>query len=169
MKTLDEINKSIEKFFFIYGKVNVVCSTDFYYDFEKNEIGWSFLTVERQDQTFSDFFEKELSCPICNSFIYSIFHEYGHKMTLGDFSEADWDKYQLALDGIEGINDNNKKDYEYYKLPIELAASQWAVNFIIAHYTEIVIWFETDFLPALNKLFEDDELAAFITELVEGE
>lgn len=162
MKALTEVNKVIKKFLSNYGYVNVVCSTDFYYDFEKNEIGWSFFTVERQDKTFCNFFEKELSCPICNTFIYSILHEYGHKMTLGNFSELDWDEYQLSLDGIDCTYDGEEKDYEYYKLPIELAASQWAVDFIKSHYDKIKLWFDNEFYPSLERMFQEEDIAEII-------
>ena len=169
MKAVDNINEIIAKFLSNYGKVKVICSTEFEYNTTKDIISWSFLTSERQDRTFCDFFERELKCPKCNSFIYSIFHEYGHKMTLGSFTELDWDLYQLNLDELYGVCDGDERDYLYYHLPIEIAASQWAVNFIKLHYDEIVLWFNDIFTPAINELFHDDELAALISELVEGE
>ena len=169
MKAVDNINEIIAKFLSAYGEVKVECSTHFEYDFVDNIISWSFLTSERQDKTFSDYFERVLECPKCNTFIYSIFHEYGHKMTLGSFTELDWDWYLYCLDELGDIEDANERDYIYYQLPMERAASQWAVNFIKLHYDEIKLWFENEVYPSFDKMFNDSELAALISELVEGE
>ena len=89
MELVERVNKIIEDFLTpIGGPVKVSCGLDFTYCEDDNEITWSFLTCERQDRNFNKLFEEELNCHMCN-FIYSLFHEYGHKMTLNSFdSEA---------------------------------------------------------------------------------
>lgn len=167
MEAVDKVNALIKDFLAPYADVNIVCSSDFYYDDESNEIGWSFLSNERQDRTFCDFFENTLHCPICNTFIYSIFHEFGHKMTYNSFSGVDWMVYRLQVDDIECISeDKEEREYIYYNLPIERAASEWAVNFITEHLEEIKDWFDNYFVDAANKIFEDEELSMYISELI---
>ena len=60
MEAITKINQSIEKFFSPYTKVKVTCTNDFFYDDEANLISWTFLTSQRQDETFTDFFENPL-------------------------------------------------------------------------------------------------------------
>lgn len=167
MEAVDKVNILIKDFLSPLGDINVVCSSDFYYDFEKNELGWSFLANERQDETFTEFFEKVLNCQTCNTFIYSLFHEVGHKMTYESFSGMEWLLYRLKVDDLDEVEDARERDFMYYNLPIERAASEWAVEYISNHIYEIKEWFDNTLAAAFNKIFEDEELAMYISELVD--
>lgn len=169
LASLEKVSNAIADF--LPAKVNITCSTDFYYDFEKDEIGWSFMCPEQQDKTFTFFFEEILKCPKVSALVYSIYHELGHKMTLTEQDKEDWDYIQVETDDmISEIDDPYAKDFAYYDLPLEREASEWAVNYIRAHYEEIVKWHDEILMPLFEEVYTELNLFnEFVTLMEESE
>jgi len=156
MSAIENVNKIISDYFEEHlAHVDVSCGMEFGYYPDEDEITWGLYTNERQDKTFADFFENTLGCRKIHAFIYSIFHEFGHKVTLPQFSNEDWFYYRLRCDGMTDEEDADERDYMYYNLPIEEAASKWAVDYINNHYDEIVDWAAEKLCPALDELEND--------------
>lgn len=139
--------------------VKVSCGFEFQYDIDDDEIIWGLFSNERQDKTFTEFFENVLGCRHIYSFIYSIFHEYGHKMTLSTFTEDDMSLYNLSCEGISMLNDPDERDSVYYRLGVEMEASKWAANYINEHYDEIMDWCADTLCPAMDELGENMDAA----------
>lgn len=162
-KYVRKINKILKK----HLHCKITYSLDFYYDKEKDEIGWGLLETPSQSEHFTDFFENVLKCPKCNEFIYAIFHEYGHKMTLKYFDDEELDNYESFIEYARE-NKTEKTDYQYYAQPIELAASLYAVEYIKSHYKEITKWYHKALIPAINDLINNDENTKELIKIVKG-
>lgn len=66
-------------------------------------------------------------------------HELGHFITYDDFLDDEFDDTDL-IKGMLGIAPITKASYEiYYHLPVEIAATEWAVNYINSNPEEAVI------------------------------
>jgi len=167
MEAIDNISRSISEFFNAYAPVNVTCALDYYYDLDKNEIAWSFLTSsDRGDELFVNFFENELGCPTLNCFLYSILHEFGHRMTL---TEDMLQEHQVFMKQIADEESGDELQLKYMRMPVELVASQYAVEFAKAHYDEIADWYDDVLLPQLQALTQSPDMQAMMQLLLEGE
>lgn len=126
----------------------------FYYRFETNEVNWTLLTAgTRQDRNLNLFFEEILGCRPCHRFIYSLFHEYGHAMTMSNFSDRERTAYFAAKNYIlQNVKDKDTRDFAYFNLPLERAASEWAVKYINEHYDELVEWANEILFPAIDEM-----------------
>lgn len=127
----------------------------FYYMLETNEVNWTLLDgpTTTQDLNFNLFFEKNLGCRPCHRFIYSLFHEYGHAMTMRNFSDREITAYFAAKNYLlRNIKDSDTRDFAYFNLPIERAASEWAVKYINEHYDELVEWANEILFPAIDEM-----------------
>lgn len=62
-----------------------------------------------------------------NLFSMSILHELGHHYTINFFSSEEWET-QATEKALEGIEDPIEYYRAYFKLPIEYAATTWAVD-----------------------------------------
>lgn len=74
----------------------------------------------------------------CDSFILGFFHELGHNMTMDFLDDEDYE-YSLAEitriedEGADGREDN----MTYFHLPLEIEATQWAVDYINNHSDKV--------------------------------
>lgn len=157
MQVFDEVNKIIEDYFRPYGEIHVTCALEFWYDNERKEMAWSFLSNEISDNLFDKFIEDELGCPTVNNFIYSLCHEFGHFMTQTQFDKSAWDRYYKIRDDLDSISNREEREMAYFHLDQELAASRWAAEHIREHYEEITEWSENVLGPAIGRAFSNSE------------
>ena len=75
-------------------------------------------------------------------FMLSVLHEVGHSQTLEDI--IDDDLYEQEQRVKETLDGSKKVDnYIYFSLPSEMAATLWAIDFIIENSEELsVLWTE---------------------------
>jgi hypothetical protein len=70
---------------------------------------------------WDEFLYEHLHCPACcDIFITSFLHELGHAFTIEFFDEHDWD-----------VARNASTTLEYFEAPIEIAATRWAIDFMV--------------------------------------
>ena len=90
---------------------------------------------EAEDKMFADFL-KEIApdCPY-NSFIMGILHEIGHIMTYTDELDEDREEQYALLQTAHhfGLYDTAELNREYFKIPMELEATQWGIDFAMAY------------------------------------
>lgn len=170
MNLVEKANNAIVDFLSQYvPDIEVFCGTSYRYEINEDTIYWSFFTNEaskRQDKYFIKFFEKELNCKSMDIVIYSLLHELGHKMTIDQFTELEFDSYLAKVDEIEEMDDTEDKNFLYFNLPLERAASEWARDFINTYYEEIQKWFNEVFMPIVNEIIIDfDDCAAYILQM----
>ena len=87
------------------------------------------------DETFMKFVTERHPDIKADVFLWSFLHEVGHHETEDDFDDDEWECYMRS---IFSCND----DMEYYNLPIEAAATDWAADFMRTHSSETKILWE---------------------------
>ena len=117
---------------------------EFLYDLENGNIHYSLVVPKSHDIYYLKlvkFYAPEIE--ECDNFILSFFHELGHNQTEMDFSDIEFDAYGEFLQKIdEKFNSENSEttewDYlKYYMHPIEIAATEWAVQYILGNPRKI--------------------------------
>ena len=143
--------KKIEKIIntFIHENIDeelvVKKGVDFDYYYGSDVITYTLTENKRMDKLFMDFSIEEGLTVNCSVFLLSLFHEIGHYMTFDDLEEEDF-AYSCDVKALLGTTDDDVKIY--FRLPIEIAATEWAINYINEHPTEI-----STLEKAINKLF----------------
>ena len=83
-----------------------------------------------------------------NVFVWSLLHELGHHMTWDDFDDEEYDRIYKKKGRIMGT----KATLPYYRLPDEVAATKWAVEYANTHKEEVKDFWEKVYAEA-NELF----------------
>ena len=81
----------------------------------------------------------------CDTFLISFLHELGHHMTMPELSEEDYWYCSDIVDSLEKeiADPNLSKEREleiheeYYNLPIEQMATDWAINYILNNVKKV--------------------------------
>ena len=83
-----------------------------------------------------------------NVFVWSLLHELGHCMTWDNFDDEEYERIYKKKARIWGT----KATLPYYRLPDEMAATKWAVEYANTHKAEIKEFWEK-LLPEVDALF----------------
>jgi len=111
---------------------------DFAYYHNENVIAFGLLTTEKTEECFSDFVS-DLGGYDRLGFLNSFFHELGHHETYDDISDRDYEYGQMVKAYLADKEELDKYDlYTYFNLPIERAATEWAVIYINDHTPEVM-------------------------------
>ena len=134
---LNNINAILEDWLDKYLDLDITCraDTDFYlyYNDENDEhgIAWSTFQSEADTQRFKIFIKEALAVDVdqCHPWLLSFFHEVGHEMTMDNFSDEELEEDRNQRNAIAAEEDPDY--FTYFNLPVEKAATEWGVNFII--------------------------------------
>ena len=144
-KIINAFNKWLIKYGFSARVLGI--DTEFCWYKDDNTIGISFFETAETIASWNKFFIEELNCSYCLDIFYtSFFHELGHSNTWHKVSIEDQEVDTLGL-----VNEN------YYHLPKEIIASQWAVDYINKNIDAVSELIQT-VGEALNYFFETNEL-----------
>ena len=109
---------------------------DFGYYHNENVIAFGLLTTEKNDECFSNFVS-DLGGYDGLGFLYSFFHELGHHETYDDISDRDYEYGRMVKAYLADKEELDEYDlYTYFNLPIERAATEWAIAYINDHTPE---------------------------------
>lgn len=110
---------------------------DFAYYHNENVIAFGLLTTERNNECFGNFVE-DLGGYGNWGFLNSFFHELGHHETYEDISDSDYDYGQMVKAYLADKEELNDYDlYTYFNLPIERTATEWGIEYINNHTSEV--------------------------------
>lgn len=142
VKGKKKLNKAITKLVKPFGISEAKLSKEFAYYFNDEHIDFCVTCNTYTDNLFDEFVEKEFGFKNPYPFIISILHEIGHHMT-GDQFDDIYDKIFKKKDSIDAkmAKAKNKKqvkklEFEYFALPDEWAATEWAVDYFTQHREE---------------------------------
>lgn len=138
------LNKEVNKFLRQF-EVDAQLGTNFNYYYSLGRIEYSIFAASEADKTFMNHFNKLSNGRIvCDIFLASLLHEVGHHLTLDSFSEEEELKYhnivmdlQSKLDFAETEEEREQIGVEYMSLPIEMAATEWAIDYMINNAEEV--------------------------------
>ena len=122
---------------------------DFGYYSGIDEIAITFVNAVEADAAWRIWTQSLGFPPELDVFWTSFLHELGHAETIWMFGKADWEKY--ARDIVYASHE------EYFNLPIERTATEWALNFV-QEKTEAVVELIAAARPAIIKFFELNEI-----------
>lgn len=110
---------------------------DFGYYHNENVIAFGLLTTVKNDECFSKFVE-DIGGYGNYSFLNSFFHELGHHETYEDISDREYDYCQMVKVYLADKEELNEYDlYTYFNLPIERLATEWGIEYINNHTSEV--------------------------------
>ena len=113
---------------------------DFGYYHNSNVIAFGLLRTEMNEECFANFVD-DLGGYGCDEFgfINSFFHELGHHETYDTISDRDYEYGQMVKAYLADKEELDRYDlYTYFNLPIERAATEWAVIYINDHTPEVM-------------------------------
>ena len=141
LKGKKELNSAILKELKPFGIENVKLSDKYTYTQGKNKITYT-LELPLEYQWLIEFIADRFNyiCHCHDSFILLFLHEIGHHNTIDFISGGvqkfcDEEKIRIANEMLVAETEEEQKrlEFQYFGLPDELMATQWAVNYARKH------------------------------------
>lgn len=138
IKGIKKLNKAITAQVKPFGINKALVSDSYSYLYDENKITFKLTEDTTEDKWFLEFVEKRFGLKV-DSFLLSILHEIGHSQAN---EEINGDLYDFCMNEKERISkemtianakQSKKLEFQYFNLPDEIMATQWAVNWIKAH------------------------------------
>lgn len=139
LKGVKKLNKSISKSMYSFGINATILQNEFAFYFDNNIITFK-LIEDNSDEYFSHFVKQRFNFETDYNFILSLLHEVGHYKAndeiYGDiynFCIEEKRRIKEEIEKSEKESDIIKLSYEYFNLPDEIMATQWAINYMRKH------------------------------------
>ena len=123
LKGMERLNDVVSEFVKLF---DCSCSfgTDFSCNTNRNHIDYTVVVAETHSQSFMDRVERLYPDVKADEFLWGLLHEIGHIETIDDFDDDEIAEFHLIKD-VPNISDE-----EYYEVPDEFEATDWAANFM---------------------------------------
>ena len=128
-----------------FGITKARLSTEYSYVFADGSVTFKITEGAIEDIWFNEFIEERFGYHVENTFIMSLLHEIGHAKAnweiegaIQDFCLAE--KERIAENMAESYNDFETQkilEWQYFNLPDEIMATQWAINYAKKHPKKI--------------------------------
>lgn len=147
LKGKKKLNKAVSAQLAQFGIKDAKLSTEYSYMGEKERVTYK-LTETIEDEIFNAFVFDRFGYKVENTFIFSLLHEVGHhlandeiKGAICEFCNNEKDRIEKAMQTAETENEIKEIEYQYFNLPDEIMATQWAVNYARQNPLEVgVMW-----------------------------
>lgn len=142
VKGIKKLNKTVSAQLSSFGISKAILSDTYAYHFDTEKITYK-ITKDIEDEWFVEFVKERFDYEIKNSFIFSLLHEIGHHKANDDIDGAVYDfciceKERISNEMLTANNEKSKKlEWQYFNLPDEIMATQWAVNYAKKHPKKI--------------------------------
>ena len=156
-KRLDRIKDLVNDFLSPF-ELECEFDTDFGYYPIHNLVSISLVTIDRASKNFLSFVNKEFGDITADIFLWSLLHEIGHHETWDDLTDSELELSAALKDAItdnENVSDNGR-DFIYFYIPDEYAATEWAANYMIENSQEIKA-FWSRLQPLILDVYEEKE------------
>ena len=166
MGCVTNFNKALEIWLAHNGIANIQVNAgaDFCYFYESHRIQWGLMTNERLDRDFAEYFHEYgvdgMDIDRMDIAVLSFLHEVGHVMTLSNFTEEEMLLDSMFKDGLED-------SFEYWDLPVELAANMWAIKWVESHREEYETLY-TIFATYLKAIYDDEDVMEQINDWMDA-
>lgn len=160
IKGLRKLNNVITKQLAPFGIHKAVCGDDFSYWCESEDVHYK-LTVTTEDKWFMEFIAETFGYKTDFPFVLSLLHEVGHHFTIDDVDDEEYcqDEKERISEEMYFASEERKKEleWEYFNLPDEIVATEWAVEYALEHTEELAeMWAEI--LEALQNFYEINKI-----------
>ena len=129
IKGIVKLNNTLNKFTKKFDCI-AIPDTDFYCITTRNLVAYSFLTPVRCSKSFMSRVRRLYPDIQADEFLWSFLHEIGHLETDDELTEE-----EFAY--IDSFDFDTISDEDYYELPNEYLATQWAADYMRQHPAEI--------------------------------
>jgi len=133
-----KLNRAISAELAPFGISSASLSDEYAYYYEDEKVTFK-LTQEVEDEWFNEFVRERFGYACEYSFVLSLLHEIGHHKAndeiegaILDFCTAEKERIE---DEMQGANAERSKvlEWQYFNLPDEIMATQWAVDYAKSH------------------------------------
>lgn len=162
LKGRKKLNKVVSAQIANFG-VKAKLSTEYAYYHYKSLVTYK-LTETIEDELLNSFILDRFGYKVENTFIFSLLHEIGHHKAndeiiddILEFCEQEKDRINEAMKTAKDYDEIKKLEYQYFALPDEIMATQWAVNFARNNALECDVMWE-NIKTALFKFYEKNGL-----------
>ena len=145
VKGIRKLNKALKTVFADFGIENFSLTNDWAYYPDENKITYSILENNIEDVWFNEFVKKRFGYKVKNTFMITVLHEVGHHFTLDDIYDSDAvyefctrekERIEKAME-TASAKKSKKLEFEYFSLPDEIIATEWAVRYATEHEKEL--------------------------------
>lgn len=144
IKGIAKLNKAVSLEVAPFGISKAVCNSDeFFYQFSDESIGYK-ITVDDSDDLFDLFLKERFNYEVKYDFVLSLLHEIGHHKTeedidgcVYDFCISEKERIKAEIEEETRADVIKKLQFEYFNLPDEIMATQWAVKYAKEHPKKI--------------------------------
>ena len=133
------LNKAISKELSVFGIKKAVCTDEYSYLYDKEMITYKLTEGTVEDIWFIKFIKERFNYEVKYPFIMSLLHEVGHHKanddidgTVYDFCLSEKERIQEEMLTATG-KESKKLEWQYFNLPDEIMATNWAVEYAKAH------------------------------------
>ena len=157
---LYEIDEIINDFVAQFG-CEAELGDEFLYFGSDNTITYTLIVGELSDRVWKSYIKQTFGYEMKNVFLFSLLHEIGHHHTMGQFSRKLQNAEDKKVARIEkDLSHSNCEELdtllylEYYDLPMEKVATEWAVNYAKNHRKKLFrFWRKLEI--ALHQYFSE--------------
>ena len=168
VKGIKKLCKAVSAQLKPFGITAANLSTEYSYVFADGSVTFKITEGSIEDIWFNEFIEERFGYHVENTFIMSLLHEIGHAKANWEIEGAIYDfcmkeKERIGLE-MEQYADNLEMqkviEWQYFNLPDEIMATQWAVTYAQKHPKRIKkMWkqFEKAFHSFYEKNLDKEE------------
>jgi hypothetical protein len=164
LKGKKELNKSISAILKPFGIRKAKLSKEYTYSFATEKVTFKITENEIEDKMFKDFVEDRFGYEVERPFIFSLLHEVGHHKAnfeiegaILDFCLSEKKRIEQEMENAETEEEVVKLSFQYFNLPDEIMATQWAVNFAMSN-PQAVVEMEEQAETALRKFYKKNRV-----------
>lgn len=142
IKGKKKLNKAILAEVAPFGIQSVKLSDEYAYYYEDESISYKLDCGAVEDEWFNEFLEERFSYECKNSaesFVLSILHEVGHHKAndeiegaILNFCNTEKERIDIEMQYADA-EQSRVLEWQYFNLPDEIMATQWAVNYAKSH------------------------------------
>lgn len=143
VKGIKKLNKAVSAQLAPFGISKAVLTDEYSYHFDSEKVTYKITENDIEDIWFTEFIEERFGYHVENSFIISLLHEVGHHKANEEITGAVYDFCMAEKDRInEEMQDadefhSKELEWQYFNLPDEIMATQWAVDYAVNHPRKI--------------------------------
>lgn len=144
LKARKKLNKAVSVQLAPFGIDKAKYTGEYSYSFEKNRVDFKVDNSAIEDKWYNEFLLERFRYTPTNDFIMSLLHEIGHAKANENIVD---DIYEFCINekariGVEMMVAEDEEtgralSFQYFQLPDEIMATQWAVNYAETHENEI--------------------------------
>lgn len=145
----EEITKILNDFLAAVGsECKVELGPDFAYWYADSVITYSVVNCKKNSDDFLANAKRIFPTINADIFLWSFLHEVGHDFTYDDLTD---EEYNISM--------MMKDTGDYYNAPDELAATEWAGNYMLENSAVVAaLW--RNLQPAIMKFYKDNGVTA---------